>query len=76
MRTLNGDEDAERLDDTCCGWDVACTTLKHSLTVSMKTKHTTVIHYLDGQAVPCSRLALPFTQGLGMNVSSSFTQGV
>lgn len=37
IRVPNGYEDAERRDDTDGGWDVAGSTLKRSLTVSMKT---------------------------------------
>lgn len=49
MRVPNGGEDAERPDDTDGGWDVAGSTLKRSLTVSMKTEHAIVTCSLGHQ---------------------------
>lgn len=62
MRVPNGGEDAERRVDTDGGWDVAGSTLKHSLTVSMKTEHAIVTHSPDPQPVPRSGLAPIFTR--------------
>lgn len=62
MRVPNGGEDAERRDDTDDGWDMAGSTLKHSLTVSMKTEDDIATRSPDHQPVPCSGLAPIFTR--------------
>lgn len=62
MRVPNGGEDAERRDDIDGGWDVAGSTLKLSLTVSVKTEDAIATRSLDHQPVPCSALAPIFTR--------------
>lgn len=77
MRMPNGCEDTERPGDACCGFELACATLKHGLLVSLRTKHTIVICSLDCQRVPHYRESLMFTHvNLCVNIYSSCTRGV